>query len=192
MPSSISHAMAAVALGAALAPRHSIRPLIIAGVLCAVLPDVDALPRLIGRADLALFGGHRAFTHSILFALATGLIVAMIAPQRWGFARWRVFTFITLATVSHGVLDAFTDFGTPIGVAFLSPFLQTRFISPWRPIAGEFSELLWVLAPLTAATVAVLRMRRMRLGILRAQPVRLELQATAAAAAGQARLKDEH
>src|SRR4051812_35262328 len=138
MPSSISHAMAAVAIGGAIAPRTSWRPLVITGAVCAVLPDIDALPRLFGGSDIAAFGGHRAFTHSIAFAVLSGVAVSLF---RWS-QRWRVFAYISCATLSHGVLDAFSNFGQSSGVGFLMPFAATRFQAPWQPIRTEITELL--------------------------------------------------
>jgi inner membrane protein len=68
-----------------------------------------------------------------------------------------------LCTMSHAVLDAFTDGG--LGVAFFAPFSNERYFFPFTPIrvspigAGFFSprgmetlrnELLWVWAPCVA------------------------------------------
>lgn len=46
---------------------------------------------------------------------------------------------LTLATLSHGVLDAFTDGG--LGVGFFIPFDLDRHFVPWRPI--EVSPIGW-------------------------------------------------
>ena len=40
--------------------------------------------------------------------------------------------FFFLVTASHGVLDAITDDG--LGIAFFSPFSNTRYFLPWRPL----------------------------------------------------------
>ena len=45
MPSSLSHAMVAVAAGSVIAPRRLLRPFLIIGAVCAVLPDIDAIGR---------------------------------------------------------------------------------------------------------------------------------------------------
>lgn len=44
----------------------------------------------------------------------------------------RLWCFLFVSTVSHGLLDAITDGG--LGVAFLSPFDPTRYFFPFRPI----------------------------------------------------------
>jgi len=72
-----------------------------------------------------------------------------------------LWTYLFLATASHGLLDAMTDGG--LGVAFFSPFNNDRYFLPWRPIRvspigiSRFfsdrglevlaSELLWIWLP---------------------------------------------
>ena len=84
-----------------------------------------------------------------------------------------VWAFFFLATASHGFLDAMTDGG--LGVAFFSPFDDTRYFLPLTPIrvspigisrfftARGFavirSELLWIWLP-TALLIAVLCVSR--------------------------------
>jgi inner membrane protein len=41
--------------------------------------------------------------------------------------------YFFLSAASHGLLDALTDGG--LGVAFFSPFEQTRYFFPVRPVA---------------------------------------------------------
>src|SRR5947207_10154757 len=69
MPSSIGHALVATAIGAPLAPAAPTRRYWIAGVLCAVLPDLDAVGHPFGWGDLGFLGGHRALSHSISFKI---------------------------------------------------------------------------------------------------------------------------
>jgi inner membrane protein len=134
MPSSIGHALAAVALGGAFAPSNATRRFWIAGALCAVLPDIDAVGRPFGRGDLALLGGHRALTHSLLFAVVLSFAVTwmLFRGDGWGGYRLRVGVLLFLATISHGVLDAFASYGE--GVGFFQPFTAIRYASPWRPL----------------------------------------------------------
>ncbi len=44
----------------------------------------------------------------------------------------KVWLFLFVATISHGILDALTDGG--LGVAFFAPFVNTRYFFPWTPI----------------------------------------------------------
>ncbi len=80
----------------------------------------------------------------------------------------------SLATASHGFLDAMTDGG--LGVAFFSPFGTTRYFLPWRPIrvspigltrffsyrgiAVLQSELLWIWFPAILLIVSAWLIRR--------------------------------
>src|SRR6185503_7087508 len=74
--------------------------------------------------------------------------------------RWGLVAFFFAVTASHGVLDAMTDGG--LGIAFFSPFENSRHFLPWRPLqvspigAGFFSgegvevllsEALWIALP---------------------------------------------
>jgi inner membrane protein len=90
-----------------------------------------------------------------------------------GIGRFALFGYLFLATASHGVLDAITNGG--LGVAFFSPFDNTRYFLPWRPVrvspigvtrfftppgfAILQSELLWIWVPaiLFASVVWLLR-----------------------------------
>ena len=96
----------------------------------ALLPDIDVAGFLRGVPYGAPWG-HRGATHSLTFALAGAVAVAL--GVRWRgrpFARAVVFASIVLA--SHGLLDAMTDGG--LGAALLWPFSLTRYFAPWRPI----------------------------------------------------------
>ena len=156
MPSSLSHAMVAVALGSAVAPRPLLRPFLIAGAVCAVVPDLDAIGRTFGNGgDIEALGGHRGFTHSLAGAALAGLLVsfATLPDRAWSGHRLRLTFFIMAATAAQGVLDAFTIIGaTTSPVQFLSPFSTRGYVSPWKPITGPFSELFFVLLPLIALT----------------------------------------
>ena len=136
----------------------------IAGALCSVFPDIDVIGFHFG-IHYGDFWGHRGFTHSLLFATILASLVVIL-----GF--WRasprsailwIWSYLFLATASHGLLDAMTDGG--LGVAFFSPFDNHRYFLPWRPIlvspiglsrffsdrglAVLKSELLWIWLPST-------------------------------------------
>jgi inner membrane protein len=159
MPTILSHAVAALGIGAAFFGRKAPIRVLALGALCSMLPDADVLgfPLGIRYGDLL---GHRGFSHSVAFAavlaaLAVPLVRGKEGPE-WG----RLWTYLFLATVSHGLLDALTDGG--LGVAFFAPFDETRYFFPFRPIEvspigpGFFSkrglaviasEMLWVWLP---------------------------------------------
>jgi inner membrane protein len=157
MPSSLSHAMIAVAGGSAVAPRLLLRPFLIAGAICAVLPDLDAIGRpFVGlRGDLEFLGGHRGFTHSLFFAalLGTAAACATLVSSRWRGYRVRFGIFIALCTASHGVLDTITSVGAlRDGVQFLSPFSTHRYTISRHLVHGPFSELFYLFLPLVVLT----------------------------------------
>jgi inner membrane protein len=174
LASGFSHAVVALSIGTCFYRPGMPKRVWIAGALCSVLPDVDVVGFHFG-IRYGDFWGHRGFTHSLLFAAILATFVAIL-----GF--WRaspgpgilwIWSYLFLATASHGFLDAMTDGG--LGVAFFSPFNNDRYFLPWRPIAvspigvGRFftdrglevlqSELLWIWLPsaLLAALAYFLR-----------------------------------
>jgi inner membrane protein len=180
MPSAISHAVAGLGIAACFCGPETPKSLWALGALCAALPDVDVLGFRFGIRYGSLWG-HRGFTHSIVFAAAlAGLIVGITAMMTVGLGfrhgvpglpPWRLWLFLFLATISHGLLDMLTDGG--LGVALLAPFDNRRFFFPFQPIeVASFgvawlftrrgaivlaSELRWVCLPsATLAAIAVL------------------------------------
>ena len=157
--------MVAVALGTAVAPRPLLRPFLITGIVCAVLPDLDAIGRPLagGIHDLELLGGHRGFTHSLPAAALTGIVVALatLASRRWRGYRLRFALFVSIATAAHGALDAFTTIGAITSpVQFFSPFSTRGYVSPWLLIMGPFTELVYVLLPLVGMTRFICHVRQ--------------------------------
>lgn len=131
----ITHAIAASAL-ATVAPKELSRArlVIVLGVL-AMIPDLDVIGFHYGilYADAL---GHRGFTHSILFATIAAVVTPFIAFSKLRVLRrpwWIVVGLAFIATLSHGVIDSFSDAG--LGVGFFIPFDDTRFFAPWRPLA---------------------------------------------------------
>ena len=130
MPTVMSHAVAALALGPAFRRTRWPARAWWAGALCAVLPDADVLGVFVGVPLGSVFG-HRGLTHSLAFAGVLAVVLAPLLVPRG--TRLRLWVYLFLATASHGVLDAMTDGG--IGVALLAPFDTGRYYLPWRPIA---------------------------------------------------------
>lgn len=157
MPSSLSHAMVAVAAGVAMAPRTRMRSFLVVGAFCAVAPDIDAIGRLlpVDAGDVEWLGGHRGFTHSLTYAAVCGVTVATatFVSRAWEGVRFRLMLFVAFATAAHGVLDALTSNGAATSpVQFFSPFSTRGYTAPWHPIHGPFSELLWCVLPLAFIT----------------------------------------
>ena len=96
----------------------------------SMLPDADIVAFALRIPYEAPFG-HRGASHSLVAALAAGVVAALVA-RALGLAVLRTFVTTTLVVASHGLLDTLTDGGC--GVALLWPFSTERFFAPWRPI----------------------------------------------------------
>ena len=133
MASAFSHALVAIALGKVA--RHNVITwrVLLVGVVCSILPDIDIIGFRYGIQYGDLWG-HRGLTHSIFFAglLSVGVVVLWnkCEPQA---PKTSLFIYFFLSIASHGVLDAMTDGG--LGVAFFSPFDTTRYFFTFRPVA---------------------------------------------------------
>lgn len=172
MPTILTHAAIPLALGLGLGIRTIPKPLLLAGVVACILPDLDVVAFQL-HIPYADDFGHRGFTHSIAFAVALGLL-ALAYAQRLRCSRAVAFSFIALSTVSHALLDMITNGG--LGVALWWPWSSERLFAAWQVIevsplslrhilsargwAVLQSELLWVWLPalVVAATLFGLRM----------------------------------
>lgn len=159
MPTILTHPAVPLAIGLGLGSKIIPRPLLVAGVVASILPDLDVLAYQFGIPYTSVYS-HRGFTHSIEVALAIAILAAFAARHLKATAT-SAFLFVFAAVLSHGVLDSFTNGGSAI--AFLWPFSDERFFAPWRfievspiGIAPLFSargarvlmsELLWVWLP---------------------------------------------
>jgi len=173
MASAISHAVAALGIGAVFYCTNAPKRIWIAGIIGSVLPDLDVIGFRFG-VHYGDFWGHRGFTHSLLFALiVAGVFTASIDRTLPQIGRVRLLVYLFLATASHGLLDAMTNGG--LGVAFFSPFENGRFFLSFRPIrvspigvtrfftsrgaAILQSEVVWIWIPalLFAASASIFR-----------------------------------
>jgi inner membrane protein len=162
----------ALALGVAFQSDRWPRRAYGVGVICSVLPDLDVIGLKLGIPYGSLLG-HRGFSHSLLAAGLMGLLAMILCFRRKDWTLPLVH-YLVLATVSHGVLDAFTSGG--MGVGFFAPFVNTRYFFPWHPIrvsplglsrilstrfwAVLGSEVRWIVVPavfFALLTVAVKR-----------------------------------
>ncbi len=124
--------MAAIAITSALVAKPAPRHAWALAALGAVLPDVDAIGRPFGRGDLLVLGGHRALTHSLLFAAVFGLLAVMLLRRSDPTLGARLWLCFFVAVASHGALDATTSYGE--GIEFLAPWSSRRFWAPWHPL----------------------------------------------------------
>ncbi len=162
MASIFAHAFSAYALGKTFSKEIQTTKFWILGILCAILPDADVVGFKFGIA-YEDFWGHRGFSHSLIFALLLGILITLLFYNKHIFSKTAIYliVFFTVCTASHGILDAMTTGG--LGIAFFSPFDNTRYFFPWRPIqvspigASKFfsiwglkvllSEVIWIGIP---------------------------------------------
>lgn len=177
MPSAFSHAVAALGIGACFYRPDIPRRVWVLGALCAAAPDLDVVGFRFGIAYGDLLG-HRGLTHSLPFAAALAGAIVGIGFRRGvpGLGAAGLWTYLFLATASHGILDGFTDGG--MGVALFAPFDNARYFFPYRPIrvsplmpryflsargwAALRSELPWVWLPSALLAMAAVTWRRAR------------------------------
>ena len=132
-------------------------------ILCATIPDADVFMFKLG-ISYSHWLGHRGFMHSIFFAFLFAIFLKLIAFRKIPFLSFKslgLILFFGIVMTSHGILDAMTTGGR--GVAFFSPFDNTRHFLPWQVIQvsplsisqffGEWgvaviiSELFWIGIP---------------------------------------------
>ena len=110
----LSQASLGAAAAALLARPGQTRRALLVGAFAGAAPDVDVLIKS-AEDPLLQLQYHRHFTHSLLLAPVIGILVAVMI--RWiGFRKeWTVRELIPFGiagTLTHGLLDACTSYGT--------------------------------------------------------------------------------
>jgi|GEM_PF-645106 len=131
MPYPLAHSLAGLTVASATRGEISLKrdgKLLLLVPTLSLAPDFDfLLVFLTGDPSY-----HRHFTHSILFAAITGLLLARFLREREKIRSGLVFAAVML---SHGILDCIT---TPVGSGgpmLLWPFSWQRFAALPREIA---------------------------------------------------------
>ncbi len=175
MCSVLTHPAVPVAL-VTLLPQEAVSPtVLLAGIACSIIPDLDVIGFKFGITSDHMLG-HRGLTHSLVFAAALGALLTYTLFRTSHPDLWVVFLFLFVSTLSHPLLDMLTNGGR--GVALWAPLSNKRYFFPWRPIevspvsVQRFfsrrgvqiirSELRWVWLP--AAGVVILGMLVRRYG----------------------------
>jgi inner membrane protein len=176
MPTTITHIIAGTAIGYSLYPDKKDFRFWLGLVLLCALPDIDVITFRLGF-DYSHPLGHRGFTHSILFALISGIIFAYFLYRENSVTsgQFRHLSIIFFAAAcTHSFLDSMTSGG--LGVGVLIPFDYNRYFLPWRPIkvspirivdfSGEWgyrvfkSELMIVIVP-SIVLIILVRIKRL-------------------------------
>lgn len=160
MASVFTHAAFACALAYSARPVGPPLRFYALAAFCSIAPDFDVIGFHLGIEYEDMLG-HRGLSHSLAVAVVAGVVLAVTAfrgPNISNAERVRAALALTLATASHGLLDALTNGG--LGIAFFSPFDTARYFLPWTPIevspigiAAFFSE--WGLAVLASEFTVV-------------------------------------
>lgn len=135
------------------------RRTVLISALCGALPDLDGIGFHLGVPYLHEWG-HRGMTHSVCFALVSGLLLGLLFSEgrRIG-ARLGWGLFFGLLIVTHPLLDMLTTGGH--GIALWAPWDSERIFFPseyrvvrvspmslstrlWSTLASEFY---WIWIP---------------------------------------------
>ena len=112
---SLTQAVLGAAIGGAIAPPGSRRRAIMVGAALGTLPDLDVFIDYGGAVEN--FTYHRGFSHS-LFVLASFSALLWLVLRRWWApvrdAPYRWLALISLALLTHPLLDAHTAYGTQL------------------------------------------------------------------------------
>jgi len=138
----------------------------IAIALAAVIPDVDALPRLAGQEWYEW--AHHTFGHSLLFGGALVAAAWWWAGDRPG--RRRFALFCGLAFLSHLLADLF---GTMWQIYVFWPFSSYGLTTPYSWWLGDWRNRAILLGLLAAAVPSMLVFRHSPLELLNADLDRL-------------------
>ncbi len=139
MASAFAHAVVAAAGYAAVRQDYMKGTVLALGIFCAVMPDLDVIAFSFGIPYEHMLG-HRGATHSLLFGVFWGVLLAGIVHGRLPASQRRMIALFYIGcTISHGIVDAFTTGGR--GIGFLIPFTDERYFAPWRYI--KVSSIHW-------------------------------------------------
>jgi inner membrane protein len=126
---------ASAALTRAKTNRTTLAAAIIAGLCGGMFPDIDIFIRS-AENPLLQIQYHRHFTHALVFVPLGAAIVALgLWPLLRRYASLaRLWMFAALGMVTHGVLDAFTSYGTHLFWPFTNARTSWSFVSVVDPI----------------------------------------------------------
>ena len=132
MSTIIGHAISSIPLALGFSDKKSCRKILFCSIIFSVLPDIDGIGYIIGIKYNTLFG-HGGFSHSLFFVILLAIIFTfLVLPHVKFFAKQFIFFNFFLIGSLHILLDSMTNGG--LGVALFSPFSNTRYFFPWRPI----------------------------------------------------------
>ena len=158
---SVSQAVLGASVAGLVAPPGQRRKALLVGAALGTLPDLDVL---IDYGDaVANFTYHRGFSHSLFVLAPFSLVLWLLLRWLWEPVRsapWRWLAAISLALLTHPLLDAHTAYGTQLFWPMESPpvMLATMFIiDPLFTLPLLFGALYAAITPSSGRRVAALR-----------------------------------
>lgn len=157
---SVTQAALGAAIGGLVAPPNSRRRAMVAGALLGTLPDLDVIIDYGGAVENYTY--HRGFSHSLI-VLAPFSVLLWLVLKRWWEpvqdAPYRWLVLISLALLTHPLIDAHTAYGTQlfwpfepnpaswatlfiIDPVFTLPLLVGVIITAIRPLAPSTTRAL--------------------------------------------------
>jgi inner membrane protein len=141
---SLTHIALGACMGDAFCGQKVGKKAMLWGALAQSIPDIDFVAASWLNTSENLLA-HRGFTHSILFAVAAALLMAIFA-ERWhrphniSFKRWLAFFIVVVLT--HIFLDAFNNYG----VGWFEPFSHYRISFNVVYVADPFFSIMPAIA----------------------------------------------
>lgn len=142
----VTHAVLGAAVGQAGYRRRLGRRALAVGAVAALLPDADIIAGWIG-GPYAAWLYHRGPTHSVWFAATVGPLLGWLLWRRLGGERGAWMGLITLALLTHPLIDLVTQYGTQL----LAPISDARFAIAAMPIIDPVFTLILLAAVVTGA-----------------------------------------
>lgn len=111
----LSHGLLGATAAVSLSDKKKIGAAAVVGMIGAIAPDLDVLIRSANDPLLAV-EMHRQFTHSLIFIPVGAAIVTLFL---WWFLKKyldlkEIYTFSLIGYGTHGLMDAFTSYGTQL------------------------------------------------------------------------------
>lgn len=137
MSSVVGHALAGALCAKGIQP--SVAPgrdkwLVSTAVAVAVLPDADVLIYALLQPEG--MQPHRGFSHSLLFAVASGSIAYLLTCRYFAPGGRRLFATLVLAAVTQPLLDVLMGAGPRISL--FAPFYDGGFLLPFRAVPTAY------------------------------------------------------
>lgn len=158
---SITHIVTGACIGEIFAGKKLGKKAMLWGAAAQTLPDVDVVTSWWMNVPDSLLA-HRGFTHSLLFAFLSTIIISWLAekwhrPHNISFGKWYLFIIIEIFT--HLFLDVQTAYGTGL----MEPFNHARYTLNTIFVADPFFTIIPLIISVILLIIRKTSQRRMLL-----------------------------